>query len=253
MRCTQWPTSAVGFGDALGLQAAVDRPPRRAGVVGAERARGRDGDEDPPGIARIEEDRVQAHPAGAWLPGGSGVVAAQPGQLLPGLAAVGRAEQGGVFDAGVDRVRIGQRWLEMPDALELPGVRRAVVPLVRAGDAVVDELVAHRLPGLAAVVGALDDLPEPAAGLRGIQPIRVGGRSLEVVDLPAREVGAADVPPLALAVRRQDERALSVCQPVPVRRSSVHSFSPKRDAQGGQADLGGASLEVVSKTTTGSG
>jgi hypothetical protein len=53
---------------------------------------------------------------------------------------------------GVDRVRIGERGLQMPDALELPGMRRAVVPLVRAGDAVVDELVAHRLPGLAAVV-----------------------------------------------------------------------------------------------------
>ena len=97
----------------------------------------------------------------------------------------------------------------MPDALELPGVRRAVVPLVRAGDAVVDELVADRLPRLAAVVGALDQLPEPAAGLRRIQPIRVDGRALEVVDLPAAKVGAADVPLFALAVRCQDERALA--------------------------------------------
>ena len=103
------------------------------------------------------------------------------------LPAVGRAEQGGVFHPGVDGVRIGQRWFEMPDSLELPGVRRAVIPLVRAGDAVVHELVAHRLPRLAAIVGALDQLPEPAAGLRRIQPIRIGGRSLEVVDLPARE------------------------------------------------------------------
>ena len=189
MRCTQWPTSAFGSGMYFGLQAAVDRPPRLAAVVGPERARRRDGDEDPPGIARIQQDRVQAHPARARLPVRARAVAAQPGKLLPRLAAVGRAEQGGVFDAGVDRVRIGQRRLEMPDALELPGVRRAVVPLVRAGDAVVDELVADRLPGLAAVVGALDQLPEPAAGLRRIQPIRVGGRSLEVIDLPAGEVG----------------------------------------------------------------
>ena len=136
-------------------------------------------------------------------------MAAQPGELLPRLSAVGRAEQGGVFNAGVDRVRIGQRRFEMPDALELPGMRRAVVPLVRAGNAVVHELVAHRLPGLAAVVGALDHLPEPAAGLRRIQPIRVGGRSLEVVDLPAAKMGPADVPLFALSVRRQDERALA--------------------------------------------
>ena len=210
MRCTQWPTSAFGSGMYCGLQSAVDRPPGLAAVVGAERARRRDGDEDPLGIARIEQDRVQAHPAGARLPARPRAVAAQSGQLLPGLAAVGRAEQGGVFHPGVDRVRIGQRRLEMPDALELPGVRRAVVPLVRAGDAVVDELVAHRLPRLAAVVGALDHLPEPAAGLRRVQPVRIDGRSLEVVDLPARKVRAADVPPFALAVRLRTNAPLRV-------------------------------------------
>src|SRR3989454_4604626 len=75
----------------------------------------------------------------------------------------------------------------MPDALELPGMLRAVVPLVRGeGFAgvrrrVVDELVAlagrhavrrlrhstpGRLPRLAAVARALDDLSEPPARLR---------------------------------------------------------------------------------------
>ena len=136
-------------------------------------------------------------------------MAAQPGQLLPGLAAVGRAEQRRVFHPGVDGIGIGQRRFEMPDALELPGVLRAVVPLVSAGIAVVLELVADGLPGLAAVVRALDHLPEPAAGLRRIEPVRVGRRALEVVDLPAREVGAADLPLLALAVGRQDERAFA--------------------------------------------
>src|SRR5262249_55498486 len=97
----------------------------------------------------------------------------------------------------------------MPDALELPGARRAVVPLVSAGDTIVHELVPHRLPHLAPIVGALDLLPEPAAGLRRIQPIRVSGRSFEVVDLPARKEGATDVPPFALSIRRQDERALA--------------------------------------------
>ena len=111
-------------------------------------------------------------------------------------------------DPGVDGVRVGQRRFEVPDPLELPGVLRAVVPLVRARDAVVGELVADRLPRLAAVVGALDHLPEPAARLRRIEPVRVDGRALDVVDLPAREVGAADLPPFAPAVRRQDERAL---------------------------------------------
>ena len=152
MRWTQWPTSAVGSGMYCGVQPLVDRLPGLAAVVGAEGAGGRDGDEDPLRVAGIEEDGVQAHAAGARLPVGTGAVAAQAGQLLPGLAAVGRAEERRVFDAGVDRVGIGQRRLEMPDPLELPRMRRAVVPLVRAGNAVVDELVAHRLPGLAAVV-----------------------------------------------------------------------------------------------------
>ncbi len=56
--------------DALGFQSTVDWPPRFAGVVGAEDARGRDGDEDPLGICRVQNDGVQAHSASAWLPVG---------------------------------------------------------------------------------------------------------------------------------------------------------------------------------------
>ena len=70
--------------------------------------------------------------AGARLPVRARAVLAQAGELVPRLPAVGRAEQRGILDAGVDGVGIGQRRLEMPDALELPRVRRAVVPLVRA-------------------------------------------------------------------------------------------------------------------------
>src|SRR6187401_3213530 len=107
-------------------------------------------------------------------------------------------EQGGVFHARVDLGGIGQRRFEVPYPLELPRVRRAVVPLVRPGSAVVGELVAGRLPGLAAVVRSLDELTEPAARLRGVDAIGIGRRPLEVVHLPAREVRAADVPGLAL-------------------------------------------------------
>src|SRR5205814_7329028 len=80
---------------------------------------------------------------------------------------------------------------------------------VSAGYALVHKLVTHRLPGLPAIAGALDQLTEPTAGLRGIQPIRVSRRSFDVVHLPARKLGATDVPPFALSVRRQDERALA--------------------------------------------
>src|SRR6266702_8701151 len=118
----------------------------------------------------------------------------------------------------------------MPDALELPGMLRAVVPLMRGEGLarlrgrVVGELVAlafgetfrglfqhtsRRLPRLAAVAGALDDLSEPPARLRRVQPVRIGGGAFHMIDLPAGEVWTAHVPPLALAVRRQDERTLT--------------------------------------------
>ena len=62
---------------------------------------------------------------------GPGAVAAQSGQLLPVLSAIRRPEKRRVFHARIDRVRIGQRRLQMPHALELPRMLRAVVPLMR--------------------------------------------------------------------------------------------------------------------------
>src|SRR5262245_23642437 len=117
----------------------------------------------------------------------------------------------------------------MPDPRELPRMRRAVVPLVRPGGALVAELVAHRLPGRPAVIGPLDHLPEPAVGLRRVQPIRVRGGPLDVVDLPACKVGAADVPPLPLAIRIQDERALARTHQYPY-ATHRHSLPPRPDA-----------------------
>ena len=126
---------------------------------------------------------------------------------------------------------IVERRLDVPHALELPRVLRAVVPLVRRerlagfGRRVVDELVALALghavgrrrrlaggrarlmPRFAAVVGALNDLPEPAARLRRVDAVRINGRTLQMIDLPAAEVRAVDVPLLALAVGRENERA----------------------------------------------
>src|SRR5206468_7468785 len=105
-----------------------------------------------------------------------------------------RAKQPGVLHAGEHGVGIGERGLEMPDAFEFPWVRRPVVPLVRAGHTVIDELVANRRPCLAAVVRTLRDLAEPTGRLGGVEPIRVGGRSLEVKDLPATKMWPGDVP-----------------------------------------------------------
>ena len=152
---------------------------------------------------------MQAHPARARLPFGSRVVAAEARELLPRLPGVGGAKYRGVFHARVDRIGVVQRRLEVPDAFEFPGVRRAVVPLVRAGRAVVGELVADRLPGLAAVVAPLDGLPEPAAGLRGINAVGIGGRAFEMVHFPAAEDRPFDLPVLPPAVGGQNERAFA--------------------------------------------
>ena len=211
MWCTQWPTSAVGIGNVLRAQALVDGLPGHAAVVGAERARGGDGDEDALRIAGVEDDGVQAHAARARLPVRARTMTCAgrrvPCQFWP--PSVERNKRR-VFDAGIDGVGIGERRLEVPHALELPRMRRAVVPLVRAGNAVVDELVAHRLPGLAAIVGALDQLPEPSAGLRGVDAVGIGGRPLQVIHLPAGEVRAADLPLLArLPSDVQNERAFA--------------------------------------------
>ena len=121
----------IGVGDVLRVQALVDRLPGLAAVVGAERACGGNGDVDSLGIAGIENDGVQAHAARARLPVRAGAVAAQAGEFLPVLAAVGGAEQRRILDARVDGVGIGERRLEVPDALELPGMLRAVIPLMR--------------------------------------------------------------------------------------------------------------------------
>src|SRR5580704_3984609 len=97
----------------------------------------------------------------------------------------------------------------MPNPLELPRVRSAVVPLMRAGNAVIHKFISDRLPPLSAVIGSLNQLPKPSGGLRRVQPIRVRWRSFEVINLPARKVRAAHIPAFALAVRGQHERALA--------------------------------------------
>src|SRR5260370_7627577 len=96
----------------------------------------------------------------------------------------------------------------MPDAFELPRVLGAVVPHMSgegfAGccGSVVHELVAFAFgrprllnvffarrcswldPGLAAIVGALNNLPKPAACLQGVNAIRIGWWPLQRIHLP---------------------------------------------------------------------
>ena len=212
----------VLVGNILGPQSAVNRLPAFASVVTAEGARCGDGDPHPLRIAGVKNNGMQAHAACPRLPFGAGAVAAQAGKFFPILAAVGRAEDGGVFHAGVDRIGILERRLQMPHALEFPRTLSSVIPLMRGerlagfGGGIVSELVAGHfwrtwgrrfsggrsrlVPGLAAVIRALNDLSEPAARLRGVDSIWISGRSLEVIHLPAGKMRAADIPFFTLAV-----------------------------------------------------
>src|SRR5258708_16368806 len=119
----------------------------------------------------------------------------------------------------------------MPHALELPGMRFAVVKLVRGhrraslGRGVVYEFVAlafghtagpsffsgrrsRLVPGLAAVVRTLNDLSKPPAGLRCGNAIGISRRSFQVIHFPSREMRPADIPVFTLSVRRQTESPL---------------------------------------------
>jgi len=52
--------------------------------------------------------------------------------------------------------------------------------------------------------------PNHALGLRGVNPVRINRRTLHVINLPAGEVRAADLPAFAFAVRGQMNAPLRV-------------------------------------------
>src|SRR5215475_2211485 len=190
------------------METFVDGFPSCTAIVRSEGACGRNRNVNALRVAWIENDRMQAHATRAGLPCGTASMTAQAGKFLPRFAAIFRTKQRRVFHPGVDSVRFAERGLKVPNALEFPRVLRAVVPHMRGkrlsgfrGD-VVDKFVAltfgHPLgsclfarrsarlkPGLAAVVGAFNDLAKPAACLRGVDSVRVQRRPLHVVNLPA--------------------------------------------------------------------
>src|ERR1700730_4731016 len=102
-----------------------------------------------------------------------------------------------------------ERRFEMPDALELPRMLRAVVPLMRARHAIVNEFVAlalghairrlfhptaRRLPSFPAIARTLNDLPEPGARLRRVDSVRINRRPFDVINFPARKMRPVHFP-----------------------------------------------------------
>src|ERR1700730_10584060 len=93
----------------------------------------------------------------------------------------------------------------MPDPLQPPRMLGPVVPLVSAGNAVINEFIADGFPGFSAVVRALHHLAKPAAGLRGVQTIRFDGRAFDVINLPTRKVRSVDFPSVPLPISGQNK------------------------------------------------
>src|SRR6516164_10551514 len=71
------------------FQSAIDRLPGSSTVIGAKRTRRRNRDVHPLRVALVQNDGVQTHPSGPGLPFGSGAVATEAGEFLPGFCAVG--------------------------------------------------------------------------------------------------------------------------------------------------------------------
>src|SRR5207247_9176129 len=80
----------------LRMQPAINRFPVLSAVIGAKRTSGGDLDGNSFGITWINKNRVQTHPARAWLPFGTGVAATQSGEFAPRLAAVFRFDKLGL-------------------------------------------------------------------------------------------------------------------------------------------------------------
>ena len=87
-------------------QTPVARPPALAAVVRAEDAHGRDTDPHAPGVGRINQDGVQAHPPAARRPLAAGGVPGEAGHLVPHGPPVAADEQPGFLHAGVERGRL---------------------------------------------------------------------------------------------------------------------------------------------------
>src|SRR6478735_4859541 len=128
---------------------------------------------------------------------------------MPGCPAVGATEKCGVFFARIYRLGLCQGLFKMPDAFEFPRMLGSIVPLVRPGHTVVEEIFSDGFPSLAAVIRSLHLLPEPTAALRCIDSVWIHRRSFRMINFPACKMWTADLPFGALSIRGQDESAFA--------------------------------------------
>ena len=74
---------------------------------------------------------MEAHSPRTRLPLRARSVSTQPCQFVPVLPSVGRPEQRRILDPRINRIGIAQTRLQMPHPLELPGMLRPVIKLMR--------------------------------------------------------------------------------------------------------------------------
>src|SRR5690242_6309143 len=124
------PHFGIRIGNVLRRESSIVRLPRFSAIIGAKCSRRRNRNVNPLWIRWVENHRVQTHSACAWLPTRSGSTPAQARQLMPASRAIGRKEERGIFNAGVEGVGVRARRFQPPHALEFPRMLRAVLPLM---------------------------------------------------------------------------------------------------------------------------
>ena len=209
MRWTQWPTSRSSSGSSRERRPLLIGCPRLAAVVRAERARRRDRDEHPLRVVGVDEDRVQAEPAGARLP-------------LLAVSWCSRSPDSSchVWPASVDWKSAASSTpanTVSGSSATARGARRARTPTGAACRRTTGACRERRRTRTRCRPSPSSCRRRPSAGSTWpCQPVdcdaysRSGstGDAVQVVHLPAREQRALDVPVVARPVRRQDERAL---------------------------------------------
>src|ERR1700730_11465843 len=92
------PNLRILIGNGPRPQPLIDWLPRLAPVIRPERPSRRDGNKNPLGITRVQNDRVQTHATGARRPVRPRAMSAQSRKLLPVLPPIRRAKQRRLLD-----------------------------------------------------------------------------------------------------------------------------------------------------------
>src|SRR5579884_768096 len=109
------PELRIAHRREFGAHALVARLPGRAAVIRIKRPHRRDCHPEALRIIGVHDDGMEAQAAESWLPLSAGGMLTQPGDVFPGGAAVGAAEESRWIDAGIEQSMITG---DVPDLLD---------------------------------------------------------------------------------------------------------------------------------------